>query len=505
MSLPILNSLVSAGFAGPNPARSPSWLLLAVAVLVNCGCGDSPEPAVQQGASHESDTPVAETKDPHDASNNGAEDAAASAESAAHDVAKEIVSAREPQDGKTASASSGTTAGLAAKTVNPPVEPTPEQLARWTQPEHEPLHLLACRESSATGFVSNLAHLFDGRHFITAGTQVTLWSIESDVPEHVFLELTDNQSIKSLAVSPDGKWFAAGDSEGTLRIWNLSDHKELISKKLDATGIIQIAISPDSQEIATIGYNDEIMIWSADQLKQKNRFKVDTNGLKRIEYMTPELLVAAGETTSSWNVGTGKLEKLLSPGRYNFTLARSPDGEQFLFGEEDALQTLSVADQQPVFRLASGFSTEEFVAFSPNGKLLATANDSSVRLWDIASRQMVQIIDAFGWPVTGLSWLPETNLLVVSSANGRTRIWGTVTDGAALRMQPMHSVVAMPDAQSQTPASPLQMLQTIDLQIFPRLPDADGGNSDEFNIHYDAAVTAGEAQLFYRYQLGKAG
>lgn len=74
-------------------------------------------------------------------------------------------------------------------------------------------------------------------------------------------------------------------------------------------------------------------------------------------------------------------------------------------------------------------------------------------------------------------------------------------------MQPLHASVAMPDRKSQVPASPNQILQTMDLRIVPRLPEAesDGSSIDEFNLRYDAGVTADEAQLFYRDQLGKAG
>ena len=71
--------------------------------------------------------------------------------------------------------------------------------------------------------------------------------------------------------------------------------QELLSKKLYSTGAIQTAISPNSQEIATISYDAEVTVWSVEPLQQTNRFKVDTNGLKRIEYMTPESLVAAGD------------------------------------------------------------------------------------------------------------------------------------------------------------------------------------------------------------------
>lgn len=497
----VLSNLRSSGCVGS------CWLFLTVACLVNCGCGETPESAGQQSASSQP-TGVIDAKEALSTSNGSAETDTGAPVSGPQNVADVAEvdagdTAAATQSEKPKSAAAGTAAGSSPKTVRR-VEPSPEQLARWAPLEFEPLQLLACRESSSIGFVASMAQT-DGKHFILAGTSVTLWSIEADAPEYVFLELTDEQSIKSLAVSPDGKWFAAGDTEGTLRIWSISDRTELHSKKLYSSGITQIAISPDSKEIATISYDAEITIWSADELVQQQQFKVDTSGLERIEYMSPESLVAAGETTSSWNVRTAQLETQLSPGRYNFTLARSPDGGRFLFGEEDVLKLWNVADGKVEAVLKGGFATKELIAFAADGKFLATANGSSIRIWDIASGQLAQIIDAFGWPITGLSWLPETNLLVVASANGRTRIWGSIANGESLGLQAMHAAVAMPDGSSKEPANPAQLLQTMDLRTFPRLAEGVARANDAFDLSYEVAVSPDEAQLFYRYQLGKAG
>ena len=144
------------------------------------------------------------------------------------------------------------------------LQPTAEQLARWSQPEHEPLQLLACRDWSKTGFVEKLACLPNGRKFLLAGTNITLWSIDGTEPEHVFLDLATSGkelSIKSLAVAPNGKWFAAGDSDGLLRVWSLDDRKQVHSKKIFSNGITQIAISPDGQEIAMISYDVDVAIY----------------------------------------------------------------------------------------------------------------------------------------------------------------------------------------------------------------------------------------------------
>jgi WD40 repeat protein len=101
-------------------------------------------------------------------------------------------------------------------------KPSPEQLRRWVRPKYEPLQLLAIHQSGATGYVTKMTHTPNGNHFILGGSKVTHWSVGADEPEHVYLELAGEQHIKSLATSPDGKWFAAGDNEGVLRKWRAS-------------------------------------------------------------------------------------------------------------------------------------------------------------------------------------------------------------------------------------------------------------------------------------------
>jgi WD40 repeat protein len=109
------------------------------------------------------------------------------------------------------------------------VPPTAEQIKLWTPAQFERVQLLAIRESEKSSFTRRLAPTPDGQHFIVAGSHVVLWSVTNEEPEHVFLEPTPadtERNFLSLAVSPDGKWFAVGDSTGMVRIWSLDDRKE---------------------------------------------------------------------------------------------------------------------------------------------------------------------------------------------------------------------------------------------------------------------------------------
>ena len=388
------------------------------------------------------------------------------------------------------------------------LKPTAEQLARWAQAEQEPIQLLACRDWSKTGFVEKLASLPNGRMFLLAGTKVTLWSIDGTEPEHVFHDLATSGkelSIKSLAVAPNGKWFAAGDSEGLLKIWSVGDRKEVHSKKIFSTGITQIAISPDGQEIAMISYDVNVAIYESSTLEKKNQFKIDSNGLKNIAYVTQGQLAAAAEATTLWNTSTGKQEQILSPGRYQSALARSKDDKWFAFGEKDDLQLWDVDHAKKASKSFTNIAMNELVDFSPDGKSLITANGSNIRLWDIETQRLVQVIDVVGWPIVGLSWLPETNVVLVTTANGWTRIWGTVKSGESLGLRPMHAAIVLPDPSAREPATTEQWLQAIDLRSFPRLAGDKPMMIESTRLMYSAHETLEQAKTFYDYYLKRAG
>ncbi len=387
-------------------------------------------------------------------------------------------------------------------------EPTVEQLARWSRTEFETLQLLALQERNQQGLLTCMAPLPDGKRVVLAGRKVALWSIVGERPDHLFLELseaTNEHFIRCMAVSPDGKWIVAGDSKGMLYIWSIEDRKELISKQIYSNDVSHLAVSPDSKEIATLSFDNEITVWQPDKLEQLNQFKVDTNGLEAIKFMAPGVLVAAGETTSSWNTDTGKLNKQLSPGRYNFNLALSADDQKFVYGTQEGLQLWNVAEAKRAELIVGNFANNEWVQFSPNGKFLITANGSSLRIWDIASGQVRQVIDTYGSAMAGLSWLQNSELVLVATSNGRSRLWGTIGSGAAFNLSPLHNSITVPDPAATIAASPAQMLAAIDLRYLPVFPDGILSISTETMIDYVAPVTSQEAIQFNDYELGKLG
>lgn len=483
-------------------------LLLAVCIIVaslaTSGCGSSangPATADVRPASTGGSAKPAPNSADHGLSPPQAETSTATTQ-----TVSPAATATTTKPGATAPTGSAGASHVPPQAKDPPA--TAEQIARWTPPPFQPLQLLAVREWKTTSFTSRLAATADGSHYLVAGSRVLLWPLTADEPEHVFLDLDaddPDREIRALAVSPDGNWFAVGDSEGTLRIWSLLDRRQLVSKPLYRSGVRHIAISPDAREIATISYNSEVTIWTADKLEQNRKFKVTASGVERIEYVGPNLLAAAGDSTTMWDTRTGIKAHDLPAGRYNFALARSPDGTKFVFDVEQALHIWDVAAAKPNATVIRGVAGNVLLSVSGDGKTLATTNGRSVELWDFTDGRHLQSIPGFGWTIVGISWLPTTNLLAIASDIGVTRIWGTPAQGTSLGLQPLEIPVAMPTADAQVPATPEQLQQMIDWHTFPTLPGSESGVNFSTDLGSVAPVSIPEARAFYRYFLTKAG
>src|SRR6185437_12091955 len=63
------------------------------------------------------------------------------------------------------------------------------------------------------------------------------------------------------------------------------------------------------------------------------------------------------------------------------------------------------------------------VAFSPDGRLLATASDQTARLWDPATGEHRRTLTGHDGAVAGVAFSPDGRLLATASLVGTARLW----------------------------------------------------------------------------------
>src|SRR5262249_46654551 len=93
----------------------------------------------------------------------------------------------------------------------------------------------------------------------TDGGRTIELSLMTERPERRVLEFNSN-SVHATAFSADGRWFATGHQDRTIRLWDLTEGRQVTTLYTDGS-INAIAFSPDSKWLAAGSLSGKIRLW----------------------------------------------------------------------------------------------------------------------------------------------------------------------------------------------------------------------------------------------------
>ena len=415
---------------------------------------------------------------------------------------------RRQDEGPKATGGAKSSQGTTAKA---PVKPSAEQIAKWNIPEFEPLELLVCRDGFAEPALRGMAISPSGKQFALAGSKLTLWNTRDPQPAAELLAKYKSDELERplvvAAISDDGKWLAAGDQKGRVRIWSLTDGREVVMLPAERGRVTQLAFAPNSSLLATTSYSGDVDLWQLPDGKSKKSLKISKQPIARLAFLTDNLLAVASSEMSLWDVASGKKATALTTKLVRDpALAISRDRRVLAFNDSDSnVQFWDVGKSRLTGVTLRGIAPG-LAAFSHDEKWLATySGDSTIRICDTSHGRVVQVIDADGDRTTALEWLPGADVLLVASLDGRLRMWGTAGAARRIGVEPMHLPSFPAAAAACRSMSSAQFQRVIDLRSLPQLPGAVPQWGSFGACTYAAPASQEEACAFPSLRSGESG
>jgi WD40 repeat protein len=286
-----------------------------------------------------------------------------------------------------------------------------------------------CTLFEHTFFYSRISVSPDGSTVVASDAyDLQTWDLASGKKKY---KLTGKCPIQSFKISFDNKYVLI-HCPGTLQIRSLSS-KKIIDTIDCGLNVTSATFSPDGKSLL-IGYQDGLIeLRDLESRKVTKSWVWERNNVKSVVFSPNGAFVVTGgdERTALWDLKTGQLvrtrvHKNTLTYFYDYpTPIFSPQGNLLMtVSENRKVKIASVVTGKSVMTISTHQKPIIAGSFSADEKWLLTADDETVKLWDVVQQKIVY---SFSLPPTHhvkrLAFIQNKPYFFSKSTAGELRLW----------------------------------------------------------------------------------
>jgi WD40 repeat protein len=290
-----------------------------------------------------------------------------------------------------------------------------------------------------TGFLRSLVFSPDGSLLAAAcdDNTVRAWSMNPpprDGEREKVTCLGHAGTVNCVCFSPDGKHLASGGLDRTVRVWEASSGKELLTLRGHVAGVTGLTYADNGRRLISLGADRMQRVWDARAGTNPRAVPAHSATVMLLKF-SPDgarLVTADLRETKTWDTATYRQTSAAPrPGVTPLDAAFTADGRCLVLGrpgsDRRGLSVTDAATGQEVARLTTA-ELAQCAALSPDGKWIAVppgtpkGDEGRVRLYEAATGREVRALAAAGVESIATTFSPDGGRLAATLGNS-VRVW----------------------------------------------------------------------------------
>ena len=283
--------------------------------------------------------------------------------------------------------------------------------------------------------VSSVLITKDSKTIISSSRDSTIkfWNIESGQQFDTLEGHTKN--VSSIALTEDNSILASGSYDGSVKLWDLNSYKLIKTFKGHTSPVTVVLFSPNGKNIYSGSGDSSIRLWNIQKEKEEFIFNGSAGVIQSLSLTKDGKTLVSSSSENNiitlWNVESGQIEStLLGDGRYTNSIAITPDDKILISGSVDHIISLWDLEKEKKLTILNGHtSIITAVAISLDSKTLVSASlDNTIRVMNLVTGETLNVlkVDSNTDSINSIFFFPNGKV-IVSAMEKSVRLWNIET------------------------------------------------------------------------------